>query len=319
MGTMGGTTDAPWQKLLGLIAERRWGGVRNAWLKQLTFESVNQPPPFFLSQHIVEEEIVNIIPKKGELTHISTPRGSLPSIVFSEGLRWLDKALHVLECAEVHLERGLKSWSLSSAYQAGYFSQRSITSFLGVAIFEIEKTSYVVDICRNVKGYTPEKLDRIGSFEENASIYSLGTQLDQKHSWDLLKRVITMASCDLWSKGWKNHIRNANTKDITGCRHELHYKVPFWPWEDLFQYDTTPLWETVTDLASDDLSFDVDLPEYTYALTFALISMALRLFLSMAETSSLFDERAKNIRDMLSDHHPIFANDLERIFSMQSA
>jgi HEPN domain len=100
---------------------------------------------------MISELVTEPANRTGILQTFGFPVGEALHLLFREGVYWLHKALHVLGAAEIDADGGMPTWSLSSAYQSAFFSARSSMAFLGVAIAERAKTSYVVEFCRDMR------------------------------------------------------------------------------------------------------------------------------------------------------------------------
>lgn len=65
--------------------------------------------------------------------------------ILVEGLSLLYKSANVLAGATVHVERGMCSWSISSAYHAAFFAMKGIVHLLGAAFVKTD-TTFIVDV-----------------------------------------------------------------------------------------------------------------------------------------------------------------------------
>ena len=104
------------------------------------------------------------------------------AIMFSEALRLLDKALHVLGCAEIDADLGMRSWSLCSGYQAALFAGKSLLALCGIGIAEVGSKTLIIDAF-------PGPVKQPDDYTD-CSISFISSQLNHLDTWNLIQRVL---------------------------------------------------------------------------------------------------------------------------------
>ena len=253
--------------------------------------------------------------QKGALTVASTLRGEVPELVFREAVYWMHKAVHVLGAAELHVESGLQTWSLSAAYQCAYFAARAILAFFGVSVAELNKISIAVDLCRDMQGVRPQRLSTEGAFGEQIEFRSVGILFDHRQVWQLLQRVLKASSCDVWPTGWCDFLSHADIATITKQRHGLHYHLTYWVVDDLHQFVYTDEFKKVKPQGAGRTLIEPEQSNYSLALGTMMTRMALKLFHDTSRlTNRLANERAAIAAGIGPNRHPVFSELLAQEF-----
>jgi len=255
--------------------------------------------------------MVGVSPTRTKVTTIKAARGEVPATLFREAVYWLHKALHVLGASEAQVSNGLPTWSLSVAYQGAFFSARSIMSFLGVGVAEIDQTSVCGDICRDMQGLRPQLLAEIGAFEEETSFHTVGSRFEHIHIWRLFQRLLRITSCDIWPAGWANYLAQVDVSEITKQRHRLHYKLTYWVTDDLHTFLYPDSFRDVTPSGEGRNLFDAVKDNFSLTLAFSVTRLALMLFSDLSRmTNRLTDERDIMDRCLSPERHPLFVDTL---------
>jgi hypothetical protein len=161
---------------------------------------------------------------------IEQPILGLREGVLAEGMFLLHKSAHVLGAAQIHIERGLCSWSLSSAYHAAFFGIKAILHFLGIVVIETGNQTYLVDIF-----FPPKK--RIKSIL--GPHYWVQIQrtdrVEHRQMWHFLKRVFRVCNVPspIWPVACVASILEHDINEFARQRNDLHYVTTSWPFPDL--------------------------------------------------------------------------------------
>lgn len=251
------------------------------------------------------------VPERGEFTTTPHPRGEVPEIIFREAVFWMHKALHVLGASEMHVDMGLPSWSLSSAYQSSYFAARSILAFFGVSVAEMQHISVVVDLCRDMQGMRPQRMAQIGAFEEEILFRSIGVLFDHRQVWRLFQRILRTASCTIWPEGWANYFAQLDLADLTKQRHGLHYQLHYWVLDDLHDFVHSSDFRNVAPTGTNRDLFDTEKLNFSLTVSTAMTRMALLLFKDICgHTNRLVEERSRMLNAFSIERHPLFSDTL---------
>lgn len=303
-------TEANWKKFLNAFGYRKWSLLRGGWCDFDPVVGPGQPPLPTLSGYLQSS---GVMPGelKNRFTDTESPRESIPGITLSEAFYWLHKAIHVLGAAESNIQAGCPTWSLSSAYQAAYFAARSILGLLGVSTGELGRITVATDICRNIQGTKPQRLQELGPFLPDAHFRSPGFFFQQSHIWQLFQRVLRVSDIQAVPSDWTNFIIGLDSGDLTRQRHSLHYQVDYWVLDDMstFQYPddfmALPIRGTGSNL------YDHTKPEFNLCVATLLIQFGLRLSRELAEVSQSFNLQHCQFGALaLAARHPFYSETL---------
>jgi hypothetical protein len=212
---------------------------------------------------------------------LGTKRFDLPAVpvaLFQEGLRLAHKALHVLGCAETHADRGLRSWSLCSAYQASLFAGKSLLAFCGLGLAEISSKTLVVDVF-------PGPVERSTDYTD-ISIGFVAYRLDHKDVWEVIQRLLGVTVCEVWPKDAVDKLKTIEEKRFAKQRNDIHYKNQYWPLPDLYDFDTTDPFGIIKywHVSSGDLDFDR--PDISLVISYYFVRMTLALIQDLGRLSA---------------------------------
>lgn len=304
---------ALWNDLEQAVLSRRWDAIRNSWVEIIPpIGTAGVAPNPTLSDFLSSSDLfAEGEPRKGELTQITYPRGEVPELIFREALYWMHKAVHVLGASESSINSGLPTWSLSSAYQSGFFAARAVMGFLGIAVGEIERVSVVVDLARDLRGIRPGRVQELGGFENNMRLASLGVLFDHRQIWLLFQRILRMTSRTPWLDSWSSFFVNLDIGEFTRQRHGLHYELAYWVMQDMHSFVFAEEFRDVQPSGSGRDLFSLEEDNFTLVLGFTLTRMALDLFHNLARsTNRLIAERDLLDKVVITERHPLFADSL---------
>ncbi|HSH38933.1 MAG TPA: hypothetical protein VK993_09115 [Chthoniobacterales bacterium] len=305
--------ERAWQNFERSFNPRRWEPIRNSWADFIPLiDPPGSRPQVTLSDYVADNEVlVGVEMPVNKLVTRHVPRTEVPELVFREAVYWLHKGLHVLGSCEAEIQKGNPTWSLSSAYQSAYFSGRAVLAFLGVTVAEFRHVSAAVDICRDMHGVRPQRLESTGAFLEEIPFHTLGLLFDHRQLWQLFQRVIRVTNCHVWPADWANFLAMLDIANITRQRHQLHYRLEYWLMDDLFEFSYP---EDFPDVAATGIGrelFETTRPNFSLILATLIARMALRLFEDLSQiTERLSTERALLENGFSYDRHPFFADPL---------
>ena len=266
-----------------------------------------------LSEFVGQGGVLMRVPEKSKFTNQLHPCGEVPEIIFQEAVLWMHKALHVLGASEVHIDQGLPSWSMFSAYQSAYFAARSILAFYGVSLGEYQHVSVVVDLCRDMRGMRPQKIADIGAFEKEIPFRSLGVLFDHRQTWQLFQRVLRISTCDIWPDGWASYFANLNMSELTRQRHGLHYHLDYWILEDLHDFIYSDIFNNVDPSGTGRELYNSDSDNFSLIAGYTMTKMALLLFKDLCPlTNRLAVEKETVMRSISFERHPLFSDKFQQ-------
>jgi HEPN domain-containing protein len=303
-----------WKELEATIVRRRWDYIRGTWLRHLpVIEPPGRAPDRTLSD-FVGEVVTDISATGKHIQSLSFPAGDVPTLMFHEGVYWLHKALHVLGAAEKHADTGMPTWSLSSAYQSAFFSARASMAFLGVAVTELEKTSFVVAISRDMQLMSAGEYGTLGAFDGEAHFHTFGVLFDHRQVWLLFQRLLRVTTRAPWPAPLTSYVGQLNVAEITKQRHHLHYQLYGWVFDDLFNFQFGHGFDQTAPTGSGRDLFDPGAAKFSFVLAAALLRMALDPFIDICRYSNrLAQEKALLVACLPEERHPILFESLQEI------
>jgi hypothetical protein len=148
--------------------------------------------------------------------------------LFGEGIRLLNKSVHVLGCAEKEAHQGMQTWSLCSAYQASLFAGKALLALCGVGIAEFQSRTVLCDVF-------PEPVAR-GDRYINSRFHLIGRRLDHRDIWIIVQRVLRVTFCELWPAEIVDTLKSIDEKQFAKQRNDIQYKNRHWPLPDLYEF-----------------------------------------------------------------------------------
>ena len=273
------------------ILAREWKQIRDGWLDCVpTISRAGQAPAHQLS------ELTSL---EGQLTKISDSQveevdeiSGLRSGMLHDAIFLLHKASHVLGACLVHVDKGMCTWSISSAYQSAFFAMKSIMAFLGVCVVESGNRHFLIDVW----GTSHERKRR----NKGPFIILANTRRnEQRNYWAYFQRSVeqTLDRDDIWNADVTGQLLNWDYKDFGRQRNKLHYHTNWWPLDDLHGCVNAPefgKWRSLDCVDSDDD------PDFPLLLAFALVRMAGDLLTDLAQESVLIERELSLLQSRLS-------------------
>jgi hypothetical protein len=301
-----------WAQLESTLLQRRWDYLRETWLRHIPIINPPGAVPQRVLADLTSELVTMPAPQLGKLQSFTFPIGEVPELMFREGVYWLHKALHVLGASETHAAKGMPTWSLSSAYQSAFFSARASMAFLGLAISEVEKTSFVINLCRDMRLMSDRQYGTPGAFREEAQFYTLGILFDHRQIWSLLQRLLRITTRPPWPSELSTYIAQMNASDITKQRHNLHYQLLGWYFNDLYTFEFPSGFDDVQPTGSGRELFDTSISKFSFSFAAAILRIGLDPFLDICRyTNRLTDEKDRLTTCLIEERHPVLFEKLQ--------
>ena len=222
-----------------------------------------------------------------------------PETLFCEALRLIHKAVHVLGCAEMDADCGMRSWSLSTGYHAGLFAGKGIIALCGIGFVEIEGKTLLADIFSEPVE-SPSDYDGI-------KFNFINYRLDHKDVWNVLQRILAITVCEIWPKDAIDKLKAVEEKLFARQRNELHYKSRHWPLPDLYEFLTEGPFGGIESWNIDGEDIDFEREDISLVVSLYLVKMALVLIRDFANHSNKFNAEIALFRNAATpERHPFY-------------
>ena len=257
------------------IDDRDWLVIRISWIDHVPdFSEPGSPPESLLAELPALDEKVASIPK----TQTKIIEDNLPGLrqgVLHEGIYLFHKAAHTFGASLVHVERGMCTWSLSSAYHSAYFAMKAILCLLGVAIVESQRGNFLIDVW-----HTPDK-HRRRKKPPVVFIYNSG-KIEHGQLWACFQRALKKTiNCEsICGQLFLSHLTDLDPEQFARQRNDLHYQTNAWSCRDLHACLVQENFGKVT-----QTGLDFGQPDFLLALACGLIHMGHRMIGQLGESS----------------------------------
>ena len=238
------------------------------------------------------ELFVQLVPLQSEIPGVW-------AAVFPETLRLLHKSLHVLGCAEVDADLGMRSWSLSSGYQAALFAGKALLAFCGIAIAEIGGKTLIID---TFPGPVKTAEDYV-----TCNISYVSSQLNHHDIWNIFQRMLGVMVCDLWPKDAVNKLKIVDARYFAKQRNDIHYDNLFWPLDDLYDFRTDGPFATTAYWNISNADIDFDREDISIVIGYYILRLAFALLTDVARYSNKLSPEIERFRScIVQPRHPFY-------------
>ena len=200
--------------------------------------------------------------------------------ILTEAIFLAHKAAHVLGASQVHAEKGMISWSTSSAYYSAFFGMQAILRFLGVAAVDVQSKDYLIDIWPTDKA--------------TINIHKATRSFQHREKWGIFQRLLRVADISsVWPSKPVVEIREIGTAEFARPRNRLYYDLHFWPLSDLHN---CLVWspEPNTELLPESDGFPIILAFTVFGLSYRLIHDLATKAPLIADELAIIDNWIKN-------------------------
>jgi len=212
---------------------------------------------------------------------ISDEISGLRAGVLAEAFFVLHKAANVMGCAQVHVARGLCSWSLSSAYHAAFFGMKAILQLLGVVVIETGDQNYLVDIWP-----VPERRNKKSPLGPKYPVLIQKVQrVEHRHLWACFQRMLRVCTvpANLWPVGCIESLKDMDINGFARQRNDLHYTTTAWPFDDLHACNLMADFGQHPGMLDDGEAIsDPANPDFSIALGLVILRMASQMMVELA-------------------------------------
>ncbi len=290
------------------VLECRWPDIADRWLDFIPeIDPPGSEPSEGLSQFL---GFVNVATRMGKSYDASVKEevDGLREYVFREGVFLLHKAIHVSGYAELQVKNGYLTWSLADAYQSALFGAKSILSFCGLALAELENKAVLVDIFpKEEDTHKRRQTLKLRLLDDPAIQFTkFNMSFQHRHVWKLFQRILNVFQMDVWSAGYKQALTRLGAQEFAKQRNDLNYKNDFWLFDDLHELVIDPAFGTYPDSVDKSLVYESK-SSFSIALSLSILNMALSLFNDISSKTHTLDDELRIITDKLTPvRHPLY-------------
>lgn len=277
----------PWDRKANKLLKRNWETLCELWLDYPLIRGTPGTPP--------DCELAELISLQDELHEVGKgPKdipgniSGLPASILKQGLFHLQKAAHVLNGAQIHIDKGMPSWSLSSAYHSAFCAVNGILNLLGIAFVNTNRGGFLIDVWSDALG----RGNRKRTPPYNTRLQKTPGRLEQKNVWQVFQRILRINpfSDNIISEDWINAILALDRTDFSRIRNTIHYRTANWPYDDVRRFVTTKDFQFSTvDLRAGSLLDNPEDTVFPIALAFMLVRVAHQMLKSLVDMSTLLE------------------------------
>lgn len=306
------------EKLVKKLPSRHWDHICSSWLPHIPKITPPGARPVPLTENADLSYWCEQATPSGnkKLSSVSGSVAGLREAIFHEGVYWLHKAVHAMYGSESKIAAGMLTWSVIDGYLAAYFSMRSISAILGVAVCDYLSKSYVVDLCRDFGNMSRVKRKGESAFAQEVGIHTFGVRFDHKQCWQILQRLLRVLHSETWGPAVSQSIYELASTDFAHHRNRISYYVHEWLKDDLHR----PLAEDTfaTDAIYDKCpAFNTADSAFTIHLAYSLMTVALTAYNDVAKVGVILHDETETFRQALDDsRHPYYGARLMSILSI---
>lgn len=290
-----------WERRESDLQARSWLELRDIWLASCPPEREAGVLP-----EIAVAELPSVTTVAPELAaqgrkagYARTLRNDIEGVktgVLLEGVALLHKAANVAGAGQVDFSAGLRTWSISTCYQAAMFAARSLMCLLGVVVAEVENDVFIVDVCsRDRKSGARRRPSRT----EVLISWACSGRVEHRPIWSLLMRLLRVTKIDasIWPARWVAALASKQVSEFGRQRNRLHYKPSAWLFDDLHELVPAEQFGCFGGrLRSGEVLDEADVDDFTVALAFVLVRMAALLLDDLARDSGVLHQERVLLR-----------------------
>jgi hypothetical protein len=227
--------------------------------------------------------------------------------ILREGVFCIHKAVHVCGAAITHVDNGILSWSLTSAYQSSFFSLKGILCLLGLSFPLMGMKNLMVDCFPEQKTLSRSHLKKYGV--DNDLKFLIFDKLNHKHFWEILQRVIRVTDIDLWDENISIVFSKIDSERFGRERNSIHYRNNYWPNDDLFKRNFDDSFAIKRDMLGNlEETLNSSSKNLSFYVCYLLLSMAIILIKDLGINAKSINSEHDKIIETLS------AGDYRRLF-----
>lgn len=211
------------------IDHRDWNKIRSKWLNYI-------PDNEFPGQ-VPEHEILDFFGLEAFYQKANNPqkeyKEEVPFLrreILREAIYFIHKSTHVCGAANIHIENGALSWSISSAYQSTFFALKGILGLLGLSFPRIN-AALMIDCFPEEERLSKNQIKR-RELPKPELKFVVFPKLSHTHMWQIFQRVLNVSEIDIWNDDILTFLRKLPDNKFAEQRNALHYINNYWLYPD---------------------------------------------------------------------------------------
>lgn len=291
-----------WDRKIAKLLGRSWDDVRDAWLNYIpAIQAAGIAPQIRLADLPTVQAAVQTAVGDHPLSVEDEILG-LRSGALAEALFVLHKAANVLGSAQVHIAKGLCSWSLSSAYHAAFFGMKAILQLIGIVVIETGNQTYLVDIW-SLPGKKPKR-SKAGILGPQYAVLVQRVQRgEHRHLWACFQRMLRVCTVPaaVWPPGCVTSLSAHGINNFAGQRNDLHYTTTSWPFDDLHACRVLDGFGAYPFGLDDGQAIsDPERPDFSVALGLVILRIGCQMVVDLASYSNVIRAEWELLRTWLA-------------------
>jgi len=284
------------------IDHRDWTTIQKKWLNYLpTIAPPGQAPQEEIADlPDIEELARSTLKKPGTLLHQEL--SYLRSEIFREGIFLFHKASHINSAGLMHVENGVISWSISSAYHSSFFALKSLLCLLGLSFPRVKsrKKCLMID-CFPEEGKLSSKQLKKGYQPPPLMKFLLTEDLGHLHYWEIFMRVLRTSEVSVWDDELISCLQHINPSDFSLQRNLIHYKNNYWPiLIDLYSRRTDLTFACFNDYKDTSRKINSEMLDYSFFISYLLLYLSFCLIKSVTENAPILVDEFELIKKCLA-------------------
>lgn len=277
------------------IDRRNWEKVKGIWLSSIPHFNYPGAAPDHEIRDIIDLPNLYSKTKQNQNAYFyDIP--NLRSEILREGIYFSHKATHVCGTSIVHLNNGILSWAISSAYQASFFSVKAILNLLGLTFLRVNYKSLMIDCFPQEEQLSKNKIKQ-GFIPKQEMKFCIFDDLTHMQYWEVFQRILRIAELPLLDERIKRFLLQITPEQFVAQRNNLHYVSNYWlRKEDLFKriFDNNfGVRENLIELLDKEIRNEQS--DFSVFVCYLLLKLNIELIKSLSELS----EEIKNEYDLI--------------------
>ncbi len=309
-------SKTPWWERKGAkLRSRTWHEIRDSWMNYAALMPSSEDIDGVSLSDLESLKAATSQVTGDDPEYITEEIAGLRASVLAEAFFLIHKSINVLGCTQVHVNAGLCSWSLSSAYHSAFFGIKAILQLLGVVVVEVGGRSFLVDIWAHSAGKPSRRQILLGV--PSVVLIQATPRIEHRQLWGWFQRMLRV--CDvpgnIWPLGCVDALKNHDLAAFASQRNAIHYSSTFWPRKDLHRCEMDAHFAMFPEGLDDGIAIsDPSSQNFSLALAFVVCSMAVKMGRDLSQSSEPVRHEIELIEEWLSGS----CNDLYRT-AIQSA
>jgi len=275
-----------WDRKANKLVRRNWETLCELWLDYpLLRGTPGVPPDHEVSElESLQQELQDI--DGNQPKDIQEDIVGLRESILKQGLFQFQKAAHILNGAQIHIDKGMPSWSLSSAYHSAFCAVNGILNLLGITFVQTSRGSFLIDVWSE----PPEKSTHKRDTSRNTRLQKTPGLPDQKNVWQVFQRILRINpfNDDIISEDWTTALLALENTDFSRMRNAVHYRASNWPFDDVRSFVTTTHFQLDSvDLMHGCFVNDPENSVFPLALAFMIVRIGHQMLKSLVSMSIL--------------------------------